>query len=72
MNSLGFVIACLTGWVNRHQQHVIEYLQEEVRVLKELHRGKRFTSVESARTSSATSSAWLGGPEMVPRDEQGK
>jgi len=41
MNSLGIVVACLAGWVNRHQQHVIEYLQEEVRVLKELHRGKR-------------------------------
>jgi len=41
MNNLGFVIACLTGWVNRHQQHVIEYLQEEIRVLKQPHRGKR-------------------------------
>jgi hypothetical protein len=30
MNSLGFVIACLAGWVNRHQQQVIEYLQEEL------------------------------------------
>jgi len=34
-------MTCLAGWVNRHQQQVIEYLQEEVRVLKELHRGKR-------------------------------
>ena len=41
MNNLGFVVACVAGWVNRHQQHVIEYLQEEVRVLKELHHGKR-------------------------------
>jgi len=41
MDRLGFVIACVAGWVNRRQQHVIEYLQEEVRVLKELHRGKR-------------------------------
>jgi hypothetical protein len=32
MNRLGFVIACVAGWVNRHQQHVIEYHQEEVRV----------------------------------------
>ena len=28
----GIVVACLAGWVNRHQQQVIEYLQEEVRV----------------------------------------
>jgi len=26
---------CLAGWVNRNQQDVIEYLQEEVRVLRE-------------------------------------
>jgi hypothetical protein len=34
MNHLGFVIACVAGWVNRHQQHVLEYLQEEVRAPK--------------------------------------
>jgi len=46
---LGVAIACLAGWVNRHQQHVIEYLQEEVRVLKELHRGKRLRFSDEQR-----------------------
>jgi hypothetical protein len=26
---------CLAAWINRNQQNVIEYLQEEVKVLKE-------------------------------------
>ena len=26
---------CLAGWINRNQQNDIEYLQEEVKVLKE-------------------------------------
>ena len=35
MNPLPFFLMCIAGWMNRHQQLVIEYLQEEVRVLKE-------------------------------------
>jgi transposase InsO family protein len=35
MNPVSFVLICLTGWMNRHQQVVVEYLQEEIRVLKE-------------------------------------
>jgi hypothetical protein len=36
MNPFAFLVICLAGWMNRNQQEVIEYLQEEVRVLKEL------------------------------------
>ena len=40
-----------SGWVNRHQLDVIEYLQEENRVLKERLGGRRlrFTDVERCR-----------------------
>ena len=31
---LQVLLVTLAGWVNRHQQHVIEYLIEENRVLK--------------------------------------
>ena len=31
----------VSGWVNRHQQEVIEYLVEENRVLKEQMKGSR-------------------------------
>jgi hypothetical protein len=34
-NPLALLLVCLAGWMNRQQQNVIEYLQEEVRVLKE-------------------------------------
>ncbi len=32
---LQFLISILAGWVNRGQQDIIEYLQEENRVLRE-------------------------------------
>ena len=35
MDAGRFILICLAGWMNRNQQHVIEYLVEEVRVLKE-------------------------------------
>ena len=35
VNSLEFLVLCLAGWINRHQQTVIEFLLEEVKVLKE-------------------------------------
>ena len=35
MNPLSFLLVCFAGWMNRRQQAVIEYLQEEVRVLQE-------------------------------------
>jgi transposase InsO family protein len=36
MNPFTFMVLCAAGWMNRNQQDVIEYLQEEVRVLQEL------------------------------------
>ena len=42
----------LAGWVNRHQHHVIEYLVEENRVLKE----------QVTRSRGPTSSPARSGP----------
>jgi hypothetical protein len=36
MNPLAFLVICVAGWMNRNQQDVIDYLEEEIRVLKEL------------------------------------
>jgi transposase InsO family protein len=50
MNPLSFVLICLAGWMNQHQQVVIEYLQEEIRVLKEqLGKRPRFNDVQRRR-----------------------
>mgnify|MGYP000212205848 CR=1 FL=1 len=41
---LQFLLLLLAGWVNRHQEAVIEYLKEENRVLRELHGRSDFGS----------------------------
>jgi hypothetical protein len=38
---LRLLLLTLAGWVNRHQQHVIDYLVEENRVLRGQLRGRR-------------------------------
>jgi len=30
-----FLVTCLAGWMNQHQRHVIDFLMEENRVLRE-------------------------------------
>ena len=37
MDAFKLILVSLAGWMNRQQRHVIEYLQGEIRVLKELH-----------------------------------
>ena len=50
VNALQLVLICLAGWLNRNQQLVIEYLQEEVKVLREqLDKKPRFTEDERRR-----------------------
>ena len=46
-----FLLICLAGWMNWNQQHVIEYLRGEVRVLKEQLGPKRlrFTNEQRGR-----------------------
>jgi hypothetical protein len=35
MNPFGSLLICVAGWMNRHLQEVIAYLQKEIRVLRE-------------------------------------
>jgi putative transposase len=59
VNPLQLVLLCLAGWLNRNQQLVIEYLQEEVKVLKEqLGKKPRFT--DEQRRSLAAKARKLG------------
>ena len=46
---LQVLLVTLAGWVNRHQQHVIEYLVEENRVLKEQRKGRRLRLTDDQR-----------------------
>ena len=46
---LRLLLLTLAGWVNRHQQHVIDYLVEENRVLREQLRGRRVRLTDDQR-----------------------
>ena len=46
---LQVLLVTLAGWINRHQQHVIEYLVEENRVLKEHMKGRRLRLTDDQR-----------------------
>ncbi len=46
---LQVLLVLLAGWVNRHQDAVIEYLKEENRILRELHGKKRLLFTDSQR-----------------------
>ena len=50
----------VAGWVNRHQLHVIEYLKEENRVLKERLGGQRIRFTDAERCRLARKAHVLG------------
>ncbi len=53
MDLLRFLLVCLAGWMNENQQRVIEYLREEVKVLKELHGDRRLKLTDHHRRKLA-------------------
>src|SRR5712692_247486 len=57
---LQVLLGTLAGWVNRHQQHVIEYLVEENRVLKAQLRGRRLRLTDDQRRRLAAKGRRLG------------
>ncbi len=57
---LQLILLCFAGWLNRNQQLIIEYLQEEVRVLRE-QPGKK---PASTTTSVA---GWQPNPRSLDR-----
>jgi len=58
--SFQILIMMFAGWVNGHQRAVIAYLQEENRVLRELHGKKRLRFNNDQRTRLAVSGKALG------------
>jgi hypothetical protein len=59
MSHLQFFLICLAGWINRNQQNVIEYLQGEVKILKE-QLGKRPRFNDDQRRRLAAKAKKLG------------
>jgi transposase InsO family protein len=62
---LQVLLVTLAGWINRHQQHVIEYLLEENRVLKEQVKGRRLRLTDDQRRRLATKGQRLGRPVLT-------
>lgn len=62
MNALPLQVLMLifVGWVNRHQQDVIEYLQEENRALREQLGGKRLSFTDQQRRRLAAKAKKVG------------
>src|SRR5215831_4126375 len=54
------LLISLAGWVNQQQQDVIEYLQEENRVLREQRGAKRLRFNDEQRRSLAVRAKKLG------------
>jgi transposase len=53
VNALQLLLVCLAGWPNRNQQLVIEYLQGEVKILREqLDKKPRFTDDHRRRLAA--------------------
>jgi transposase InsO family protein len=57
---LKLLLVIFAGWVNRHQLDVIEYLQEENRVLKERLGGRRLRFTDAERRRLARKAQALG------------
>jgi len=57
---LQFLMLIFAGWVNRSQQDVIEYLQEENRVLREQLGGKRSLFTDGQRRRLAAKAKAIG------------
>ena len=54
------LLTALAGWLNREQQQIIEYLQEENKVLKEHLKGKRIRTTDKQRRRLAAKAKVLG------------
>lgn len=54
------MVGALAGWINQQQKDVIEYLREEVRILKELNGKKRLRFSDEQRRRLARKAKRIG------------
>jgi hypothetical protein len=55
-----FLLISVAGWINQHQQHTIEYLREENRVLRAQFGNRRLRFTDDQRRSLAAKAKLLG------------
>ena len=54
------LLVALAGWINRHQQDAIAYIQEENRILRSKLKGKRIRFTDDERRRLAVKGKALG------------
>jgi hypothetical protein len=55
-----FVLIAVAGWMNQHQQQMIEYLREDNRVLREQLGGRRLRFTDEQRRRLAAKAKGMG------------
>src|ERR1700747_2710299 len=60
LDPFSFVVISIAGWMNQHQQRVIEYLMEENRVLREQIGNRRMKFTDNQRRRLAAKAKKLG------------
>src|SRR5438128_3378923 len=60
LDPFSFLVIAVAGWLNQRQQHVIEYLVEENRVLREQLGGRRLRFTDKQRRQLAAKAKRLG------------
>ena len=65
LNPFSFLITTLVGWMNQHQGHVIEYLMEENRILREQIGDRRLRFSNDQRRRLATKAKKIGRKMLV-------
>src|SRR5258706_8167417 len=65
---LSFLLMVVSGWVNRRQLIVIEFLQAENRLLKERMRGKRIRFTDAERALLARKAKAVGRKTLIKLD----
>ena len=65
LNPISFLVACLSGWVNERQQHVIDYLMEENRVLREQIGARRLRFSDDQRRRLAVRAKQLSRAALI-------
>jgi putative transposase len=60
MNVTKLMVVALAGWINQQQEDVIDYLREEVRILKELNGKKRLRFTDEQRRRLARKAKRIG------------
>ena len=68
LSPLQFVVMAMAGWINERQQQVIEYLQEENRVLREQTGKRRLRFTDDQRRRLAVKANVLGRKTLTELD----